>query len=153
MLLSVMVFSASSIHASEVTGDISSSTSSNSQVEGSVNGDTGAGSTVSGTVGGNSGSNVSGTVGGTGNSIGGSVSSSSTSGGGSSSLGGTIQNNSTNGLVLGASDGTNTPSLPDTGFGPIEQTNSQSFGILSLGLLLALMVYGMYMFKWRKYPI
>ena len=145
--------------ASEVTGTLSSdANSSGSQVTGTVNsGNINNGSTVSGTISGNGGgSSITGTVGGTsggggggGSSISGTVSSGS--GGGSTitgnvstgsggEIGGTVSQGG--GTILGAAtvNQTQTPGLPNTGFGP-QKSGSGAIELAMVMLAIILLLW------------
>lgn len=123
------------VHASEVTGSLSSSSaSSGSTAGGTVGGSTSGGSTVTGTASGGSGggSTVTGTVSSGGGGGGGSSIIGTVGGGG----GGSQSPAQPQGQVLGASTAVLTPGLPSAGVGP------SSVSMTTLAILALLLVAG-----------
>lgn len=135
LLLSMLLLGISVASASEVTGTLSSGIggttgSSSSQASGTLGSDVGGGGgSLGGTVTDGSGSNG----GGGGSSSGGGNSSGNSSGGG---------RNQSGGSVLGASDtqGVSSPSFPNAGYRPDEETKPWATAMIGLTLftLLAL---------------
>ncbi len=160
LVLTLLAISSGQVYASEVIGNLSSSTTQNNQGggssgsevtgtvgNGSTSGNVGSGSEVGGTVNsgaltGNvgSGSEVSGTI--NNGSISGNVSGGTTSGSSGGSSGGSGRNRGSTGTVLGASTvgTTYTPGFPATGL----ELNATKSILGFLGLLVSFLALTMY---------